>query len=71
MKKEKPKPLHEKYPEYFSKPKPETDFCKCECHNKGVMMMHCFPCCHHCSTCNRMIASEKFNSHVEKCKNKK
>jgi len=24
------------------------ELCKCECHNEGAMIMHCFPCCDYC-----------------------
>jgi hypothetical protein len=25
-----------------------NNLCKCECHVKGMNVMHCFPCCERC-----------------------
>lgn len=63
-----PLPLHDKYPEYFSKPKPNTYICNCKCH-QGYNIMHCAPCCHQCPDCKKMIISGQMVLHKKTCEN--
>jgi hypothetical protein len=43
----------------------EPLICYCECHNPGITMMHCVPCCEgKCPVCKQNYTDER---HVESC----
>lgn len=47
------------------------DICNCPCHEPGVYVDHCMPCCSICDTCGENISEEKYSKHVERCKSEK
>lgn len=44
--------------------------CDCRCHQEGLYVKHCVPCCHTCSHCKRRIKSFAIDQHEEKCMKK-
>jgi hypothetical protein len=41
-------------------------YCYCECHEPGVRVMHCVPCCAgECPTCKRYVTDER---HFDECR---
>lgn len=43
----------------------QTYECSCGCHQPGVAMMHCAPCCHPCPVCEVMISHVGRRLHLQ------
>ena len=42
--------------------------CTCICHEPGMTVFHCMPCCGQCPHCGDNISFHALDEHTERCK---